>query len=457
MSTIKLILSDLHLADGHPTLDCFGATQQAAFDGLLSSACSGSPLAIVGDVELIINGDCFDFLVTSPYDTQGVTDNAIATRKFERIITAHHSFFAALRRFVATEGRHLTFIIGNHDIELAFVEVQQRITREIAGVAEHPDIRFCLSRFYHPLPDVYIEHGNHYDFWNHSIEGIWDTQGQPLITHPTTISLSVGSRYFQHAAHPVSIAYPYFDHFEPSMNSTRQIALLCLLDPEIIIETGRRTMSMLSEPRPALPNLAPGEERVPPKLFEHAMRDFAAYHQDMVAHKLGWTAPRGHNNEQAVENAMTEFTMLHEALSLPLIEAVAAICTPTTYQMGESVATGMHDVLKHDPTLRYAIAGHTHMVRIDPLSSDTQATQSYLNTASWTTRLALPAPGEVTPELIEWLRKPDWQHIPLRDVTQFIFGLIEGERDENQTDRSPSNASLCVWEGGSQGSYHVLA
>ncbi|MEO8971102.1 MAG: hypothetical protein ABI406_05805 [Ktedonobacteraceae bacterium] len=451
MSTIKLILSDLHLADGHSILDCFGDMQQSAFDGLLSAACSNSPLGTAADVELIINGDCFDFLVTSPYDTQGVTDNAIATRKLERIITAHHAFFATLRRFIDTEGRHLTFITGNHDIELAFTEVQQRITMEIAGVVEHPAIQFCLSRFYRPLPGIYIEHGNHYDFWNHTIEGLWDSQGQPLTTRPTTISLSIGSRYFQHAAHPVSITYPYFDHFEPSMNSTRQIALLCLLDPAIVIETARRTMSMLSEPRPALPDLAPGEEHMPTKLFEHAMIDFAEYQQDMATHKADWTAPEGHDNEQAIGSAMVEFSMLHEALSLPLLEAVAVICTPTTYQMGESVATGMHAVLENDSTLRYAVAGHTHMVRIDPLNSDTQSTQSYLNTASWTPRFSLPAPGEVTPELVEWLRTPDWQYIPLRDVTQLIFGMINTPTD------GPSSASLCVWEGGSQGSYRVLA
>jgi UDP-2,3-diacylglucosamine pyrophosphatase LpxH len=451
MSTIKLILSDLHLADGHSTLDCFGELQQSAFEGLLSSACSDGPLGTAADVEVIINGDCFDFLVTPPYDTQGVTDIAIATSKLERIIMAHAAFFAAMRQFIATEGRHVTFTIGNHDIEVAFAEIQQRITQEITGVTKHSAIHFCLPRFYQPLPDVYIEHGNQYDFWNHSIDSLWDAQGQPLTTHPTTIPLSVGSRYFQHAAHPVSIAYPYFDHFEPSMNSTRQIALLCLLDPTIVIETARRTMSMLAEPRPALPNLAPGDERIPTKLFEQAMIDFAAYQQDMAAHKADWTAPQGHDNEQALGNAMVEFSILHEALTLPLIEAVAAICTPTTYQMGESVASGMHNVLEHDATLRYAIAGHTHMVRIDPLSSDTQSTQSYLNTASWTPRFALPAPGEVTPELVEWLRLPDWQHIPLRDVTQLIFAMVNTPTDGS------SSASLCAWEGGLQGSYRVLA
>jgi len=105
-------------------------------------------------------------------------------------------------------------------------------------------------------------------------------------------------------------------------------------------------------------------------------------------------------------------------------------------------------VLKQDPTLRYAIAGHTHMVRIDSVNN---GTQSYLNTASWTARLAMPAPGEITTALIEWLRHPNWEKVPLRDVTQFIFAMV------NSTASGASSASLCVWEGGLKGSYRVLA
>ncbi len=146
---------------------------------------------------------------------------------------------------------------------------------------------------------------------------------------------------------------------------------------------------------------------------------------------------------------MTEYAMLQEALTLPLIEAVAAICTPTTYQMGESVARGMNAVLANDLNLRYAIAGHTHMLRIDPVND---GAQSYLNTASWTKRLALPAPGEVNAALVEWLRQPDWKHIPLRDVTQLTFALVS-----EHLPGEPSSASLCVWEGGLKGSYRVLA
>jgi UDP-2,3-diacylglucosamine pyrophosphatase LpxH len=449
MSRITFILSDLHLADGHTILDSFGDAQQAAFEGLLAAACTAGPLGLADDVELVINGDCFDFLSTSPFTPEGISDVPTALAKLRKIIDAHGLFFATLHRFITTPGRHITFVTGNHDIELCFEEIRVQINAAIGIPFDDQRVFFCPTRFYRPMPDVYVEHGNYYDFWNHAMAGLWDEQGNALNLKPETITLPVGSHYFQHAAHLISLQYAYFDHLEPSMNSTRQIALLCLLDPQIVMETASLTTQLISEPHPALMDLAPGDECVPVKLFEQAMITFFHFRQDMIARKKDWVESGGSEaSERTQAQTMMEHLMLREALTLHEVEAVAAICTPATYTMGEDVARGMHTVLTHDPSLRYAIAGHTHMVRINPVSS---GTQSYLNTGSWTARMALPAPGEVNKELVEWLKEPDYTHIPLRDVTQFSFALV------NSTPGGSSSASLCVWEGGSKGSYRVLA
>ena len=115
--------------------------------------------------------------------------------------------------------------------------------------------------------------------------------------------------------------------------------------------------------------------------------------------------------------------------------------------MGESVAHGMQNVLRSDPTLRYAIAGHTHMMRRDPVNNGSQV---YLNTASWTKRQAVPTSDEITPALVEWLREPGGQADPLHDVTQAVFALVRAD------DGGSSDASLYTWEGGEQGYYRVL-
>jgi UDP-2,3-diacylglucosamine pyrophosphatase LpxH len=448
MSSITLVMSDLHLTDGQSILEGFGDTQQAALEGLIAATTAGGPLGRADTVELVINGDGFDFLAISPYTPVGTSDIAIAMEKLNKIVAAHTPFFETLRRFIDTPGRRVTFITGNHDIELRFAKVQAGIYTAIGVASDDPRVFFCPTRFYCPLADVYIEHGNNYDFWNQSMLGLWDDSGQPLDMNPSLITLPVGSRYFQHAAYPISLNYAYFDHFEPSMNSPRQMALLCLLAPEMVVETAKHTLELLSPPRKALVNLVPGEKQIPVKLFEQAMMDFAAFHQDMREQKEGWVEPSGQDSDKVQADVMMEYLMLRQALVLPTIEAVAAICTPATYEMGESVAMGMHAVLQNEPQLRYAIAGHTHMVRIDLVNN---GMQSYLNTGTWTTRLALPAPGEVNAALVEWLRQPDWQQIPLRDVSQLTFAML------NATSHEPCSGSLCVWEGGHKGSYRVIA
>ncbi|HEV2661462.1 MAG TPA: hypothetical protein VGU68_12720 [Ktedonobacteraceae bacterium] len=443
MSTTKIVVSDLHLADGSPILDCFADSQQMAFEGLLATF-GGEQ----GPVELIINGDCFDFLVTRPYAFDGTVDQSTALVKIEKIIAAHSPFFTALRSFIEHPGCTVTFTTGNHDLELCFARVRTRVCAAITGQESDPRVYFCPTRFYRPLPDVYIEHGNHYDFWNHAIAGLWDEQGQPLTREPERITLSMGSRYYQHSAYLISERYPYFDHFEPSMNTARQIALLSLLAPALLEETAQLTMQLLSYPRTALANLLPEEARLPVRLFEEAMVDFVAFQEDMVAQKRDWTADSADSAERQISpNELQEFMQLRADLSLPLAEAVASLCTPAVYQMGEAVAQGMHTVLQRDPHLRYAIAGHTHMLYHDTLGS-----QKYLNTASWTRRYAQPA--AMTPELLAWLRAPDWDAIPLRDVTRLVFVLLTAD------EHGPAHTSLCAWnENGpaGRGSYRVLA
>lgn len=453
MSKLKLILSDLHLANGRAGLDGFGASQQAALRGLLRATQAGGPLGNASDVEFIINGDCFDFLAIRPYLDNGIATPDIALQKWGKIQDAHPVFFETLRDFLGNPGRHITLIAGNHDAELAFAEVRRAVEYAICAGTPERNVFLCETRFYRPLPDVHIEHGHHYDFWNNTGE-IWDKHGQPRSYQPSKLTLPVGTQYFQRAAYAISMAYSYFDHLDPSIDSSRQIALLCLFNPKLVVETAQRAMTMLSYPRTALEGLKPEEERIPTRLFETAMLDFAAFQQDMMARKAEWQAVenwmRAHSPEQKdpQSEALAEFYELHQALSLPPIEAIKALLEPRPYAMGESVALGMHGILREDPTLRYAIAGHTHMLRHDTLNN---GAQTYLNTATWTRRESKPTPGDVTPELAQWLREPLQAASPLQDITQMVFAVVHGE------DGQASTANLCVWEGGEQGHYRVLS
>lgn len=457
MRKIMLIVSDLHVASGDTMLDGFGERQQAALEELLAAAgrSGGSPLGEADDVELIINGDCFDFQMVEPHDTGGVMDAGLAVEKLGKMTAAHGLFFEVLGRFVRQPGRRITFMTGNHDIELCFAEVRAGIVEAMGTQQDDGRVYFCPTRSYRPLPDVHIEHGNAYDFWTCDLSSFWDASGHVM-------TLPMGAQYVQHVAYSIVERYPYLILFEPPLSIPRQVALFCLLNPAVIVELIQHVQELLDAgvhgPRQGWLHLAPGEEHNPVTLFEQAIKVLLAFHREAVARSPGWKEPLGKRATlQAQVRAMMEVAMLRKTLSRVsknkgVIKAIATICTPPTAAKGDSVAAGMHPVLKSDPSLRYALAGHTHKARINPIKGGRAEQQVYLNTGSWLSRLALPAPGEVTPELVAWLREPDRGHIPLREVPpQCVFALVKASAEGS------CSASLCVWEGGSSGQYRVMA
>lgn len=111
-------------------------------------------------VNLILNGDTFDFLKTPVEGTfpHKVT-SAVAIHKFEKIAGAHPVFFETLRKFweFAPERRSIHFIVGNHDAEILFPAVQDAIKALVGGAP----VRF--DGFHLDVGDVHIEHGNQLD------------------------------------------------------------------------------------------------------------------------------------------------------------------------------------------------------------------------------------------------------------------------------------------------------
>ena len=110
-------------------------------------------------VDLVFNGDTFDFLKV---DVKGawptLVTAKVAIEKLEKIIKVHRAFFVALRQFLkrgAPSGVH--FVVGNHDQELLFREVQQRILKEIdAPGVSFPGVAIDIG-------DAHFEHGSQAD------------------------------------------------------------------------------------------------------------------------------------------------------------------------------------------------------------------------------------------------------------------------------------------------------
>lgn len=174
----KLVVSDLHLGSGttagelNPFED-FHFDRQ--FEEFLDFHCQGR--AGSRPLELVLNGDILDFLkVEIDGQFPDHIDRDLAVAKGRRIIAGHPRFFAALRRFLKGKDRKITYIMGNHDLEVAFPEVQDLLasaldprdgaSSQAPGEAsgDGANLEFRIYSPHYDLPGgVRVIHGNQFD------------------------------------------------------------------------------------------------------------------------------------------------------------------------------------------------------------------------------------------------------------------------------------------------------
>jgi UDP-2,3-diacylglucosamine pyrophosphatase LpxH len=151
-----------------------------------------------GPVELVLNGDIFDFdnVTQLPEEPEGRihwlarlrglgSEEWMSRFKMERIIADHPLWFETLAAFVA-DGHRAVFVIGNHDLELGWPSVQ-RLVRQALGVEqEDENVTFC-AWFYLSEGDSYITHGHLYDpncAGTDPIDPLIEVHGRPRMRIP---------------------------------------------------------------------------------------------------------------------------------------------------------------------------------------------------------------------------------------------------------------------------------
>ncbi len=175
------VISDLHLTNAEPVNARFPLwkkfkTREFFFDDVFEDFLNHIEEKAGGEkVELILNGAIFDFdsVTTIPVEPVYYVSKLEKQRslhpiaeksrfKIEVIIEDHSHFFFALSQFIL-RGHRVVFVIGNHDLELHYAEVQATVI----GALKLPDeakarVRF-VEWFYISNGDTLIEHGNQYD------------------------------------------------------------------------------------------------------------------------------------------------------------------------------------------------------------------------------------------------------------------------------------------------------
>lgn len=159
LDALKIVVSDFHLGkgawlpDGLPNL-MEDFHQDDKLKELLEYYSVGPGRRGAKDVELVINGDFFDYLTV---DVSGRYPDAmfesIAKEATELICAGHPVAIDAMRRFAKTEGCRIRYQLGNHDPAIVWPAVQNAICEALGT-----KIDFSFDAY--DFDDVHIEHGH---------------------------------------------------------------------------------------------------------------------------------------------------------------------------------------------------------------------------------------------------------------------------------------------------------
>ncbi len=177
-----LVVSDLHFTTGRdPASGRWAPTEDFFWDEEFREFLTF--YARRGPCTLVLNGDWLDFMQVTSLPTAdervayGIPDQdlsrlyglrcsaPVAAYQVDKIIDGHPVFFRALAGFLAS-GHELKVLKGNHDIQLFWPEVQERILRRLCELAPATKRRVVagavefLPWVYYVPGLLYVEHGN---------------------------------------------------------------------------------------------------------------------------------------------------------------------------------------------------------------------------------------------------------------------------------------------------------
>jgi UDP-2,3-diacylglucosamine pyrophosphatase LpxH len=479
-----LIVSDMHLSEGLDSASGkFSRLEDFWFEDAFArflhyhEKIRGQPRFGDRPWMLIINGDLFDFLQVVSLPKEGrllrtvrglelfqelsinERDYGLGTTagesewRLQQIARGHPRFFAALGWFVA-HGNHVAIVKGNHDVELHWPQVQERITAEMMRaytrqrlmlgdgppvVPEEFQARVhCYPWFYYEPGWVYVEHGGQYEAANH----FRDYLNPVLPGDPERIELPWGSLFVRYLFNKVEDVHPFADNIKPI---TRYLGWAFRKDPlgmiDILVIRGwvflrafwnvmRKTMaSAFRSSRAQAPPAHPGPVPLPPDVAE----EIAALAQRRV--DGSWQEWLGSGVQALLSLLMNLITLTFVVLagltllnSLSWVALVYLGAAALAYFLSRGLkrsfahvferdyllnaARGLEQILAPAHTVRYIVMGHSHRASLERLERGW-----YVNTGAWVpvfeeegpiegreklTFFRLAQGYEGTPELLRW-------------------------------------------------------
>jgi UDP-2,3-diacylglucosamine pyrophosphatase LpxH len=205
----KLVVSDFHLGKGRYFRDgTQNILEDFIYDREFAEFLNYYRLGDFADadVELVLNGDILNLLQIDTYGvhTHLITERSVV-RAVEKIVAGHPEFFQALRRFAATAGHTISYIVGNHDAGMLF-HGARKVFSEACGT----EVRFYDVAY--QFDGVYVEHGQQYErFAGIDMKKPFITRGLP----EPVLNLPWGSLYVAVMMPKLKQERPHIDKVRP--------------------------------------------------------------------------------------------------------------------------------------------------------------------------------------------------------------------------------------------------
>jgi len=223
---LKFILSDLHLGAGYAgekgnRLEDF--TADADLVRFLREMAHESE-SERRDVELIINGDFFEFLqvpAVDHYDPHTLypkaayldSSEAGSVKRLNLIIKGHQEVFNTLSDFmhVETPQRRITIIKGNHDVNLYWPRVKSLLREALGASGSRASLLLFAEKFV-SRENIYVEHGHQQ---TEKMNCYLDHIDPRLPEDPTQLYYPVGSHFVINFFNEVEPDYWFVDCVKP--------------------------------------------------------------------------------------------------------------------------------------------------------------------------------------------------------------------------------------------------
>jgi UDP-2,3-diacylglucosamine pyrophosphatase LpxH len=166
MEKVILVISDLHLSAGKMIKGKRNLLEDFHYDNelidFLNYYCTGEYSNV--EVELVINGDFFDFLAVPYvefYDDEFWSEKA-SLAKLQMIMEAHTGVLNALKKFLSVPKKTIVYIIGNHDAEFVFDSLKKEFLSYFGEFAKNLILSNSITTHV-PARGVSIQHGHQYE------------------------------------------------------------------------------------------------------------------------------------------------------------------------------------------------------------------------------------------------------------------------------------------------------